>query len=107
MNCLVLIGRSADLFTNEFQGMTRIPIEYEELVVARSRLLHDIRTQLTEKEKQFLVSLKMGKPDYTLMPYSHLDQLPALRWKLMNIQKIVPAKRQQMAENLEKLLYGD
>ena len=65
----------ADLFTNAFQGMTRIPIEYDELIAARSRLLHDILTQLTEKEKQFLLSLKMGKPDYTLMPYPHLDQL--------------------------------
>jgi predicted nucleotidyltransferase component of viral defense system len=93
-----------DLFTNAFQGMTRIPIKYDELVAARSRLLHDILNRLTEKEKQFLLSLKMGKPDYTLMPYPHLDQLPALRWKLLNIQKIDRVKQQKMIDELEKLL---
>ncbi|MBS0350171.1 MAG: nucleotidyl transferase AbiEii/AbiGii toxin family protein [Proteobacteria bacterium] len=97
----------ADLFTNAFQGMTRIPIKYDELVVTRSRLLHDILIQLTEKEKQFLLSLKMGKPDYTLMPYPHLDQLPALRWKLLNIQKISSVKQRKMIDKLEKLLYVD
>lgn len=96
----------ANLFINAFQGMTRIPIEYNQLIAARSRLLNDILTQLTEKEKQFLVSLKMGKPDYTLMPYLHLDQLPALRWKLLNIQKISSIKQRQMVGNLENLLYG-
>lgn len=93
-----------NLFTNAFQGMTRIPIEYDQLIAARSRLLNDILTQLTEKEKQFLVSLKMGRPDYTLMPYPHLDQLPALRWKLLNIQKISRIKQQKMIDKLKKLL---
>jgi predicted nucleotidyltransferase component of viral defense system len=96
-----------DLFTNAFQGMTRISIEYDELVAARSRLLHDILTQLTENEKQFLLSLKMGKPDYTLMPYSHLDQLPALRWKLLNVQKIDQVKQRKMVNELEKILSVD
>ncbi len=40
----------ADLFANAFQGMTRIPIGYNELRAASSRLLNDIFTQLTEKE---------------------------------------------------------
>jgi Nucleotidyl transferase AbiEii toxin, Type IV TA system len=64
------------LFTNSFQGMTRIPIEYDELIATRSRLLHDILTRLTEKEKQFLVLLKMGKPDYTFRSTSRIaDEL--------------------------------
>lgn len=74
-------------------------------IATRSQLLRDILTQLTEKEKQFLLSIKIGKPDYTLMPYLHLDQLPALRWKLLNIQKIDQVKQRKMVDELEKLLY--
>ncbi len=96
----------ADLFINEFQGMTRIPVEYDDLVAARSRLINDLRAQLTENEKQFLLSLKMGKPDYALMPFPHLDRLPALHWKLLNIRKISQVKHRQMVVALEKALYG-
>lgn len=95
-----------NLFAAEFQGMSRIPVKYDELVATRSQLLRDIRARLTESDKQFLLSLKMGNPDYTLMPFPHLDQLPALRWKLHNIQKIDKTKHQKMINALKAALYG-
>ena len=43
---------------------------------------------LTSRERQFLVSIKQGEPNFELMPFKNLNQLPSLQWKLMNIQKM-------------------
>ena len=35
-----------------------------------------------------------------------IDELPAVQWKLLNIQRMVPAKREQALERLRHVLYG-
>lgn len=93
------------LFKNEFIGMTDAPmITHEELIRIRRYLIKDILNKLTNDERKFLLSLKSGVPDWSLMPINGMDQLPSIQWKLENIRKIPMQKKQPAFDNLKNIL---
>ncbi|HEY3852943.1 MAG TPA: hypothetical protein VGO67_00960 [Verrucomicrobiae bacterium] len=64
---------------------------------------------LTGNQREFLLDLVAGEPDWQLMKCSHLSQLPAIRWKLQNLAKLKksnPRKFSQQAEELRAGLVG-
>lgn len=92
------------VFNNEFVGMTLDPISYNELMEVRKQLIKDINEKLTTNERNFLLSVKKGEPDYSLMSFKHLEQLPALQWKIINVQKMEKNKRNTMLNKLRAVL---
>lgn len=47
-------------FQEELLGMTDIEVTYDQLLAIRTQLINDMRTLMTDKERQFLLSLKQG-----------------------------------------------
>ncbi len=43
---------------------------------------------MTDDDRQLLLSVKRGEPDWNLFPVEGLERLPAVQWKLENIQKL-------------------
>jgi predicted nucleotidyltransferase component of viral defense system len=84
----------AEIFNNEFAGMTYEAVNVEELESVRSKLMEELPKALTENQKGFLLSLVRGCPDWDKLPYVHLRDLPALKWKLHNLEKL-KAKNQE------------
>lgn len=84
-------------FTNEFAGMTRDALELDMLVRLQARLLHELPRQLTPAHRDFLLSLVQGDPSWELMPIQHLRELPALKWKLMNLAKLKKSSAKRFA----------
>jgi len=76
------------LYNQEFRDMTIVNIPIEELIEARSNLISSIRSTLTDSDKEFLLSFKQGKPNWSLLGVSGIDLLPAVKWKLSNINKM-------------------
>lgn len=70
----------------------------------RQELIDVLLSDLTEGERKFLLSLKLGEPDWSLIPIPGLQELPSLQWKVLNIQKMNKAKREIMFGKLEKVL---
>jgi len=70
----------------------------------QTTIIKILRKELTDNERKFLISLKEGEPDYTLMPFDNLQKLPALQWKLINIHNMPPKKHRIMLEKLKKVL---
>jgi predicted nucleotidyltransferase component of viral defense system len=92
------------VFESEFAEMTDMPVEYDSLVAARERLIGELKKSLTTDEKQFLISVKEGKPNWPLLGIEGVERLPAVQWKLKNIGRIAPEKkREQLAKLREKL----
>jgi predicted nucleotidyltransferase component of viral defense system len=95
------------IFRTEFSGMTREPVPLEALEDARVWLIQAVRSGLTLDERQFLLSCKAGRPDWRLsgLP-DHVPQLPAVRWKLHNIEQLrqQPKKYRGALEKLKKCL---
>ncbi len=92
-----------DEFNNQFHGMTDAPISNDELINIREQLVHVILKDLTHNEKQFLLSVKSGEPDWSLMKISGIDKLPALQWKILNIKKMDKIKRQFLFDKLQHI----
>ena len=78
----------AEIFRNEFSGMTYEEVSVEELEAVRSTLMEELPKALTKGHKDFLLSLVQGTPDWGRLPYDHLSDLPALKWKLQNLEKL-------------------
>ncbi|PZQ30582.1 MAG: hypothetical protein DI562_06765 [Stenotrophomonas acidaminiphila] len=86
----VLFGRDKDIsteFHSQFVGMTREPVELSTLLDARARLKRELPQQLNGQHRQFLAGLARAEPDWSLLRFGHAADLPALRWKLTNLEK--------------------
>lgn len=76
-------------YAREFVGMTTAPIELEELIATRRQLITDIRNRLDENARTFLLSLHDGEPDFSVIGLIHAAELPAVRWKLLNLRQLI------------------
>jgi len=91
----------SSLFDQEFQDMTREEVTLRELEDARRRLVEWVRAELTTTERAFLMSFKEGQPKWDLLEYKHIPDLPAVRWKLRNIEAMPKAKHAAAVKKLE------
>ncbi len=102
----VLFARPQPLravFTSEFEGMTSAPVTLEALEATRVRLFDMLPKALTPAHRAFLLSLVRGEPDWSQMSYAHLKDLPALRWKLMNLAKLKKSNPSRFAQQYDEL----
>lgn len=101
----LLDQRSA--FEKQFQGMSDIAFTYEDFEATREKLVKAVNSSLSETDRSFLLSFKRGNPDWNLFPIPRLNEMPAVQWKLMNLQKLMksnPEKHKELLVKLETLL---
>ena len=91
-------------FINEFNGMTSQAITVDELIVIPEKLIAALKTHFTQQEFDFLLSFKSGKPNWDLAPDSNIANLPAVKWKLININKINGKKKSLAVDKLTHVL---
>ncbi|HCU05733.1 MAG TPA: hypothetical protein DIC51_05560 [Coxiellaceae bacterium] len=91
-------------YQRQFHHMTRNDIALDELLETRKRLVHKISEELMLNERKFLLSMKLGEPEWDLLPFKNLEQLPSLQWKLINIRKMDKKKHAKMVDKLKSAL---
>ena len=94
-------------FEKQFAGMSLIPFTYADYETTRTQLIHTINSNWTETDKNFLLSFKKGSPDWELFPIPVLKDLPAIKWKLENINKLIrdnPKKHEELFDKLNATL---
>ena len=87
----VLFANQLDIarsYVNEFVGMTREPLALDELLQVRNSLFSELPSALTYNHREFLLGLVSCEPDWSLMSCPHLRDMPAIRWKLANLQRL-------------------
>ena len=85
----VLFGNDKNIageYERAFVGMTEVDCSLETLLEARARLRHELPGRLSAQHKRFLSGLTRAQPDWSLLQCQHAAQLPALRWKLSNLE---------------------
>lgn len=93
------------IFETEFKGMeTEEEVALSDLITAREMLIGLFKTSLTEDEKKFLLSFKGKQPDWTLLGLEGMQKLPAVKWKLHNLNKMQSEKHNKAYLKLEKYL---
>lgn len=95
-----------DRYHQEFEGMTARPVALDMLVQTQQKLMIDLPRALTDKHCEFLLSLVQGKPMWALMPFEHLAELPAIKWKLKNLASLQKKNPELFAQQYALLLKG-
>ena len=90
-------------FQHNFIGMTAEPAELDALLAARERMVQELQQGLTADERRFLLSLVAAEPEWSLLGVSHLEELPGLRWKLQNLERLRQANSRKFAEQADAL----
>jgi len=96
-----------DSYHTEFTGMARETVSAEALFQTRQLLHADVRSRLTGGIGTFLLSLHDARPDFGLIGLPQAAELPAVRWKILNLEKLKRSNSQKHAgqrDALERLL---
>jgi hypothetical protein len=91
-------------FEHNFAGMTAEPVELDTLLAAREQMVRELQQGLTAEERRFLLSLVAAEPEWALLGVPHLDQLPGVRWKLHNLERLGEADPGKFAEQADALV---
>lgn len=94
-----LVDQSA-VFESQFNGMTDTSFGYDEYRTIREQLRKMINESLTQEDKKFLLAFAKGEPDWERVNYSNF---PAIKWKLLNIDKLKENSPQKHKEQIEIL----
>ena len=84
--------------SNQFEGMSEEEFTYEDFEATRSLLIKTIHEDLTDKDKEFLLSFQNGTPDWSLFDFG---DYPAVQWKLQNLKEANPKKHREQLELLK------
>jgi hypothetical protein len=104
----VLFGNEKSIaaeYRNNFVGMTTEPVDFATLEAARTRLRTELPRRLTRNHREFLIGLSRAVPDWSLLSCSHALELPALKWKLANLETFrtrQPTRSQEQTRILQE-----
>jgi Nucleotidyl transferase AbiEii toxin, Type IV TA system len=102
----VVVPRRKDIeheFTHGFEGMTADEVTLDEPLEAREALIAAIAGEMPQAHKDFLLGFKRGKPEWNLLDVAGAD-LPAVRWKQINLDKLPSEQRSKLVAQLDAVL---
>jgi hypothetical protein len=84
--------------------MTRDAVELAELLAARVALIDSVVGGMSDGHREFLVSFERGQPNWDLLGLPNAAELPAVRWRQQNLDKLSSKKRAPLVTRLEEVL---
>lgn len=103
----VLSGRVKDLaseYRNGFEGMTEKDVAIEELIKTQQEMIGKLVGEMPDRHREFLVGFERGEPDWSLLNIAHVADLPAIRWRQNNLDKLNADQRAALVTLLETSL---
>ncbi|HDQ00029.1 MAG TPA: nucleotidyl transferase AbiEii/AbiGii toxin family protein [bacterium] len=92
------------VYEKEFRGMSIQNVGLNDLVKTQRELIRGLNSWLTDRERQFMLSVKKTEPDWNLSGIKGIEKLPAVQWKLLNLRKMSKAKHRAAIEKLQHYL---
>ncbi len=84
-------------------GMTSAPITIEDLIATREEMIDEVVGQMPAAHRQFLIDIETGDTDWASTGLEEAADLPAVRWKLSNLDKVEPGRRAVSADKLASI----
>lgn len=91
-------------YAQEFEGMTSRAVAIDELDATREQLIQDIHSRLDAQARQFLLGLHNADPDFAAIDLPQAAELPAVRWKLQNLRRLIEENPGKHAEHRDALV---
>lgn len=95
----------AEQYSEEFVGMTVEEVPLEALLETRETLIEQIRQRAREEgPRRFLTSFHRLAPDWQAIGFADsLGQLPAVRWKQLNLERLRDSNAAKFQEQRDRL----
>ena len=93
-----------EIYTKEFRNMTTEVVPLPDLIEARKQLIKNIQGALNDQDKEFLLSIKKRQANWEHFYYPEVRNLPAIKWKLHNLEKMPESTHKQAVQKLEEFL---
>ena len=93
-----------ETMVNQFEGMSSETFTYKDFENSRVQLIDTIHQNLTDKDKEFLLSFNNATPDWSIYDF---ERFPAVQWKLQNLNMLKsrnPEKFNEFKVSLEETL---
>jgi predicted nucleotidyltransferase component of viral defense system len=74
------------VFIKEFRGMTDSSFSYDDHLETINCLTGQINAVLSDRDKEFLISFFSANPSWNLIDIDKLNELPAIKWKMKNLE---------------------
>jgi hypothetical protein len=91
-------------FENDFKGITAVEVTYDELAEVRNSLADKLLKSMTDNERQFLMSIKKGEPEWNLIDLEGINRFPSILWKIQNIKRMSRHKHSSELQKLKTIL---
>jgi predicted nucleotidyltransferase component of viral defense system len=91
-------------FEQNFVGMTTEAIMLDTLLEAREKLITDVVGNMPDNHKEFLRSFYRRKPDWALLGIDGVENLPAVRWRELNLDKSGDGTCEELLRKLEDVI---
>lgn len=91
-------------FEQNFVGMTSDEVTLDCLIATNERLTKDVTHSMPEDHKTFLRSFYSRKPDWALLGLENVQNLPAVKWRELNLDKAGKGTCEALLGKLEKAL---
>jgi hypothetical protein len=91
-------------FVETFEGLTEQPVSVDQLEEAREAMIVELIGKMSAEHRDFLISFKEGKPNWSVLGIPVAKDLPAVRWKQHNLDQLPAAKRAALVKKLRDVL---
>lgn len=91
-------------YEQNFVGMTTEAVALDTLLEARKTLITDVVGNMPDNHKEFLRSFYSRKPDWKLFDIDGVENLPAVRWRELNLDKSGEGTCERLLRKLEQVI---
>jgi predicted nucleotidyltransferase component of viral defense system len=99
------IHNRQDLLTSEFSGMTDMEFTYADHEKALQKLIKMLHKSFTKADKDYILGFFSLQPKWHLVDIPNIQKLPALQWKVKNLEKMNKERFEENIKRTEEALY--
>jgi predicted nucleotidyltransferase component of viral defense system len=94
----------AQIYERNFAGMTAADVPLADLLKTRERLIGELIGKMPKEHRAFLIGFEEGNPDWNLIGVPDAANLPAIRWRQMNLDSLKKDRRDLLVKQLRGAL---
>jgi hypothetical protein len=91
-------------YAGGFQGMTEEPVTLARLEAAREELIATMVGNMPWEHRRFLLAFEAGQPSWNELRLADASKLPAVRWRIQNLERLSTDARVQLVRELQLVL---
>jgi len=91
-------------YARGFSGTTAESVDLQDLIDTREQIIETMTNEMPSEHKQLLVSFVSGTPDWSSFGIEGAQDLPAVQWRGVNLDRLEKSRREELASQLSSVI---